>query len=121
MPEFQKVAVLGLGYKGCQPLPSLQTAACGFFLGVDVNEEVVKMVTSGVIPIAEPDLAGLVQKVVSTGSLSDATTSEEANVFVLALPTPIDKNKRPDLRCVMAAVDSLTAVLRSENLAILEN
>jgi UDP-N-acetyl-D-mannosaminuronic acid dehydrogenase len=120
MPEFQKVAVLGLGYIGL-PTAAVIASRGMRVIGVDVDEGVLKTVASGAIHIPEPDLEGLVQKVVSTGSLSVATTPKEADVFIIAVPTPIDKNKRPDLRSVMAAVDSLTAVLRSGNLVILES
>ena len=67
-------------------------------IGVDVNEHVVNTVSSGSIHIAEPDLDGLVQKVVSSGSLRVSTEVESADVFLIAVPTPIDKDKRPDLR-----------------------
>ena len=97
MPEFQKVAVIGLGYIGL-PTAAVIASRGMQVIGVDVNEDIVKTVASGAIHIAEPDLEGLVQKVVSTGSLSVATTPEEADVFIIAVPTPIDKDKRPDLR-----------------------
>jgi UDP-N-acetyl-D-mannosaminuronic acid dehydrogenase len=120
MPEFQNVAVIGLGYIGL-PTAAVVASRGMRVIGVDVNEDVVKTVASGAIHIAEPDLEGLVQKVVSTGSLTVATRPEAADVFVIAVPTPIDEDKRPDLRSVMAAVDSITGVLRPGNLVILES
>src|ERR1700688_2996979 len=109
MPEFQNVAVIGLGYIGL-PTAAVIASRGMRVVGVDVNEEVVKTVASGAIHIEEPDLEGLVQKVVSTGSLSVTTKPETADVFIIAVPTPIDEHKRPDLRSVMAAVDSITGV-----------
>jgi UDP-N-acetyl-D-mannosaminuronic acid dehydrogenase len=120
MPEFQNVAVIGLGYIGL-PTAAVIASRGMRVIGVDINEEIVKTVASGAIHISEPDLEGLVQKVVSTGSLSVATKPEAADVFIIAVPTPIDEDKRPDLRSVMAAVDSITGVLRSGNLVILES
>ena len=120
MPEFQKVAVIGLGYIGL-PTAAVIASRGMRVIGVDVNEHVVKTVASGAIHIEEPDLAGLVQKVVSSGSLKVATEPVEADVFVIAVPTPVGEDKRPDLRSVMAAVDSITEVLRPGNLVILES
>ena len=99
MPEFQNVAVIGLGYIGL-PTAAVIASRGMRVVGVDVNEDVVKTVASGAIHIAEPDLEGLVQKVVSAGSLTAATKPEAADVFIIAVPTPIDEHKRPDLKSV---------------------
>ena len=120
MAELPKVDVIGLGYIGL-PTAALIASRGISVLGVDINERVVKTVAAGSIHIAEPDLDGLVQKVVSNGSLRVATQAEPADVFIIAVPTPIDEEKRPDLRSVYAAVDSICAILRPGNLVILES
>src|SRR5215470_5968183 len=120
MREFQKVVVLGLGYIGL-PTAALIASRGMKVLGVDTKEEVVKTVASGAIHIAEPDLDGLVQKVVSNGTLTTATKPEPADVFIIAVPTPIDAANKPDLTSVMAAVDSIVDALAPENLIILES
>jgi UDP-N-acetyl-D-mannosaminuronic acid dehydrogenase len=120
MPEFQRVAVIGLGYIGL-PTAAVIASRGMQVMGVDVNEDVVKTVACGSIHIAEPDLEGLVQKVVSNGTLKVTTTPDAADVFLIAVPTPIDGDKRPDLKSVMAAVDSISAVLRPGNLVVLES
>lgn len=120
MPEFQRVAVIGLGYIGL-PTAAVIASRGMQVIGVDINEDVVKTVACGSIHIAEPDLEGLVQKVVSNGTLKVATTPDAAEVFLIAVPTPIDADKRPHLKSVMAAVDSISGVLRPGNLVILES
>jgi UDP-N-acetyl-D-mannosaminuronic acid dehydrogenase len=120
MPEFQNVAVIGLGYIGL-PTAAVIASRGMRVVGVDVDEHVVKTVASGAIHIAEPDLEGLVQKVVSSGALKVATRSEPSDVFVIAVPTPIEEEKRADLKSVMKAVDSIAGVLRAGNLVILES
>ncbi len=120
MPEFQKVAVIGLGYIGL-PTAALIASRGLQVLGVDTNKDIVSTVASGAIHISEPDLDGLVQKVVSTGSLTTSTKPEPADVFIIAVPTPIDELNKPDLRSVNAAVESIVDVLVPGNLVILES
>ena len=119
MLELPNVAIIGLGYIGL-PTAAVIASRGMRVTGVDINDDIVKTVASGAIHISEPDLEGLVQKVVSAGLLKVTTTPEAADVFIIAVPTPIDEEKRPDLKSVMAAVDSVTGVLRSGNLVILE-
>jgi UDP-N-acetyl-D-mannosaminuronic acid dehydrogenase len=120
MTEFGKVAVVGLGYIGL-PTAALIASRGAQVIGVDVSERVVATIASGAIHIAEPDLEGLVQKVVSTGSLRVSVKAEPADVFVIAVPTPIDAEKRPELGSVMVAVDSIMPHLAPGNLVILES
>ena len=120
MPEFETVCVVGLGYIGL-PTAAVIASRGMRVCGVDVNENIVRTVASGAIHISEPDLEGLVQKVVSNGFLSVAAKPGVANVFIITVPTPMDEKKRPDLSSVMSAVDSITQVLRPGNLVILES
>jgi UDP-N-acetyl-D-mannosaminuronic acid dehydrogenase len=120
MLEFQKVAVIGLGYIGL-PTAALIASRGIQVLGIDTKESVVSTVASGAIHISEPDLDGLVQKVVSSGSLVTSTKPEPADVFIIAVPTPIDEMNRPDLASVNAAVKSILDVLAPGNLIILES
>jgi UDP-N-acetyl-D-mannosaminuronic acid dehydrogenase len=120
MHEFQKIVVVGLGYIGL-PTAALIASRGMNVLGVDTKEDVVKTVASGAIHISEPDLDGLVQKVVSSGSLVTSTKPEPADVFIIAVPTPIDSANKPDLTSVNAAVESIVDVLAPGNLVILES
>ena len=120
MHEISKVAVIGLGYIG---LPTAAVIASRGIrvVGIDTNRRVSRTVASGAIHISEPDLDGLVQKVVSNGFLTATNEPEPADVFMIAVPTPVDDENRPDLGCVMAAVDSIAGLLVPGNLVILES
>jgi len=120
MPEFQKIAVIGLGYIGL-PTAALIASRGMQVLGVDTKEEVVRTVAAGTIHISEPDLDGLVLKVVSSGALTTATKPQPADVFMIAVPTPVDNDSKPDLSSVYAAVESIVEVLEPGNLVILES
>jgi UDP-N-acetyl-D-mannosaminuronic acid dehydrogenase len=120
MLEFRKIAVIGLGYIGL-PTAALIASRGMSVRGIDTNEGVVRTVGAGTIHISEPDLDGLVSKVVSNGALTTSTKPEPADVFMIAVPTPIDSDSRPDLSSVYAAVDSIIDVLAPGNLVILES
>lgn len=120
MPEFQKVAVIGLGYIGL-PTAALIASRGMQVIGVDAKEDVVRTVAAGTIHISEPDLEGLVSKVVSTGALTTSTKPQPADVFMIAVPTPIDRDSKPDLSMVHAAVESIVDVLEPGNIVILES
>jgi UDP-N-acetyl-D-mannosaminuronic acid dehydrogenase len=120
MPEVQKVVVIGLGYIGL-PTAALIASRGMQVVGVDTKEDVVKTVGSGAIHISEPDLDGLVSKVVSNGALTTSTKPQPADVFIIAVPTPIDRENKPDLSSVNAAVESILDVLAPGNLLILES
>src|ERR1700752_4574382 len=120
MPELKKVTVIGLGYIGL-PTAALIASRGMQVVGVDTKEHVVKTVGSGAIHISETDLEGLVSKVVSSGALTTSTKPEPADVFIVAVPTPIDLEYKPDLSHVNAAVESILDILAPGNLVILES
>jgi UDP-N-acetyl-D-mannosaminuronic acid dehydrogenase len=120
MSEIKTVSVIGMGYIG---LPT-----CAMFasrgldvIGIDVNESVVEKVNRGEIHIVEPDLDGLIQKVVANGRLRASTTPEVADAFVIAVPTPITDDHKPDVSYVMAAAESIAGVLKPGDLIVLES
>src|ERR1700730_18387628 len=120
MPELPKVAVIGLGYIGL-PTAALIASRGMQVLGVDNKEDVVRTVASGAIHISEPDLDGLVSKAVSGGLLATSTKPQPADVFIIAVPTPIDCEYRPDLSSVNYALESILDLLAPGNLLILES
>ncbi len=120
MSEIKTVSVIGMGYIG---LPT-----CAMFasrgldvIGIDVNPKVVDKVNHGEIHIVEPDLDGLIHKVVSTGKLRASTTPVPADAFVIAVPTPMLEDHTPDVSYVMAAARSIAPVLKAGDLVVLES
>ncbi|HEX7819357.1 MAG TPA: UDP-N-acetyl-D-mannosamine dehydrogenase [Sphingobium sp.] len=115
-----KVAVIGLGYIGL-PTAALIARSGMTVQGVDVSPHVVETVNSGRIHIEEVDLDGLVQGVVSRGLLRASLTVEEADVFVIAVPTPVSEDHAPDISYILAAARTIAPVLRPGNVVILES
>jgi UDP-N-acetyl-D-mannosaminuronic acid dehydrogenase len=122
--ELQKIVVMGLGYIGL-PTASMLATKGHQVLGVDVNESAVNTINSGRIHIVEPDLDVLVRSAVNSGNLRAALVPEEADTFILAVPTPFmefeGNPKAPDLSYVEAATRAIAPWLREDNLIILES
>lgn len=113
------VCVVGLGYIGLPTAAVIARAGCRV-LGLDVSQRVVDTINRGEIHIEEVDLDGLVQGVVARGLLSAATEVAPADVFVIAVPTPFDKNHAPDISYVLAAGRTIAPVLKAGDVVILE-
>jgi UDP-N-acetyl-D-mannosaminuronic acid dehydrogenase len=114
------VCVVGLGYIGL-PTAAIIARSGSKVLGVDVTQAVVDTINRGEIHIEEVDLDGLVQGVVARGTLRAATTVAPADVFVIAVPTPFDKDHAPDISYVLAATASVAPVLKPGDVVILES
>lgn len=115
-----KICVLGLGYIG---LPtSAMFANNGYeVIGVDVNEKVVTALNEGKIIIEEPYLDALVGEVVSKNKLRATTKPEKADVFIIAVPTPINEDKTAMMDYVISATESIVPYLEVGNVVILES
>ena len=114
------VCVVCLGYVGL-PTASL-LANRGFQVyGVDVNPYIVETINRGDIHIYEPDLDVLVRAAVNSGNLKATLEPQEADVFILAVPTPFQGEHKPDLSYVEAATNAIAPYLSSESLVILES
>lgn len=128
--KFQKICVVGLGYIG---LPTASTfAAHGVsVLGVDVNSGVVETLNRGEIHIHEPGLHEAVQAAIQSGNFKAAAKPQEADAFIIAVPTPFKEDqlgefngmtyKLADMRAVISAAESIVPFLRKGNLVVLES
>ncbi|PKO06035.1 MAG: UDP-N-acetyl-D-mannosamine dehydrogenase [Chloroflexi bacterium HGW-Chloroflexi-3] len=118
--NFKKICVLGLGYIG---LPTASTFATSGVkvIGVDVNQKVVNSLQNGEVHIYEPGLRTLVQAAVQSGNLVIADHPEEADAFIIAVPTPFYDEKKADLTYVKSAAESIVPFLRKGNLVVLES
>lgn len=117
---LKKICILGLGYVG---LPTASMFATSGFqvVGVDSNQNIVETLSRGDIHIKEPGLHTLVQAAVRSGRLKVKSKVESADVFIIAVPTPINKDKKADMTYVKNASYEISSVLKSGNLVILES
>ena len=116
----QHVCILGLGYVGLPTAAML--AVNGFHVtGVDPKHEMVDRINSGDVPIDEVGLKTLVQAAVGSGNLRAQAAPGPADVFIIAVPTPIKEDRAADLSYVEQAGRSIVPHLRAGNLVVLES
>ena len=118
--RFGRICVVGLGYVGL-PTAAVLAARGVEVIGVDTDAERVRTINAGAVPIVEPDLDRVVAEAVSTGRLRGRETPVPADGFIIAVPTPFDAGRVPDLGCLREAAASLAPVLVRGNLVILES
>ena len=111
---------MGLGYIGL-PTAALISSRGIKVQGIDVNQSVVDTINSGKIHIVEPALDGLVKNVVEKGLLKADVNPDNADVFLIAVPTPFKGKYEPDLKYVESATRMIIPNLKEGNLFILES
>ena len=122
---IKKLCVLGLGYIGL-PTASLFATNGLEVIGVDVSEHIVNTINRGEIHIEEPGLNTVVKAAVNSGNLKASLTPQEADAFILAVPTPFKhemKNgiKEADMSYVESAARMILKYIKPGNLVILES
>ena len=115
------ICVLGLGYIGL-PTGSMFALAGNDVIGVDPSPRVQAALQLGQASIDEPELQTLVSAAINSRRLRVQTHPEAANVFIIAVPTPLVKRtNRADLSYVEQAARDIVPLLRRGNLVVLES
>jgi UDP-N-acetyl-D-galactosamine dehydrogenase len=116
--EAVKIGVIGLGYVGL-PL-AVEFGKLYNVVGFDINETRIEELRQGVDRTLESSKAEITKasKLSFSSSLSDLST---CNVFIVTVPTPIDKFKAPDLRPLLKASAMLGKVLKEKDVVIYES
>jgi len=117
-----QIAVIGCGYVGL-PL-AVRLAETGFsVVGIDIDEQRVRALRDGRSPIMDVSQERLEEQLESGRfrASSDYDELREADVIFVTVPTPFDRAKQPDLRCVVAAAEGIASRLRTQQLVILES
>ena len=117
---MKKVCVLGLGYVGL-PTACMLAMQGHQVIGVDTNPQVVQTISKGGIHIEEAGLKTMLQAAINSGSLIAKTEVEPADVFIIAVPTPLASDKRADTSYVERAARSIVPALAAGNLVVLES
>jgi len=120
-----RVCVIGIGRIG---LPTaLSFAKSGLeTTGVDINENLVDNINSGIFPLKdEPGYDEIFENVIKNKKFTATTKIEDAvtnsNLILLSLPTPMDENNVPDYSALRTVASKLTDLLSPNSLVIVES
>ena len=113
-----KIAVIGLGYVGL-PL-ALLFATKYQVVGFDINKTRITELNSGIdktLEVSDEDLQAVLVQDFNTDTIglnfSDLLTDiADCNYYIVTVPTPVDKNNRPDLTPLYKASETVGKVLK---------
>ena len=113
-----KLAVIGLGYVGL-PL-AVEFGKNRFVIGFDVNVDRIEELKNGFDSTLEVHANELrdSDKLEFSNNLKDIA---DCNVYIVTVPTPIDDKKRPDLRPLIKATNTIGQVLKKGDVVIYES
>ncbi|WP_291078022.1 MULTISPECIES: nucleotide sugar dehydrogenase [unclassified Empedobacter] len=129
MNQQHKIAVIGLGYVG---LPLARLFATKYpVVGFDINQKRIAELNNGVDSTLEVENNVLQNVLVKQNPFiqvenglfcsSDITDIEDATIYVVTVPTPVDKNNRPDLTPLKKASETVGKVLKPNDIVIYES
>src|ERR687888_863044 len=116
------VAIVGAGYVGVPLSVAFAEAGCRVLL-VDVVESVVESLNRGeshIEDVASERLAPLVEQGL-VHATSDYAELAGADAILIALPTPLSRQREPDLSIIESAARDLARVLREGQVVVLES
>jgi UDP-N-acetyl-D-galactosamine dehydrogenase len=128
--DNHKIAIVGLGYVGL-PLARLFSIkypvvgfdinlvrAKGLMVGHDSNLEIDDELLRAALVDKNPVIANLNQGLFCSANLEDI---KGCNIYIITVPTPIDKNNRPDLNLLLKASTMVGGVLSKGDIVIYES
>lgn len=112
-----KIAVIGMGYVG-MPM-AIEFAEKYDVIGFDINKEKIEKYQQGIDPTDEVGSQRIQECKVKFSS--DEKDLDDSNIFIVAVPTPINQDKTPDLYPVIAASELVGRHLAKGDIVIYES
>ena len=113
-----KIAIIGLGYVGL-PL-AIEFGKVFETIGFDVNELRIKELLTGKDSTLETTPTELKEAQLLSFT-SDPEGIQNSNIFIITVPTPIDEYKKPDLRPLENASETIAKFLKKDDIVIYES
>ncbi len=113
-----KIAIIGLGYVGL-PL-AVAFGAKNQVVGFDINAERIANLKNGL----DTTLQCTSQEIANTSKLvftHDLSQIKDASIFIITVPTPVTKDKQPDLHLLLTASKMVGEVLKKGDIVIYES
>ena len=115
---MDKIGIIGLGYVGL-PL-AVEFGKVMDVIGFDINKDRIGQLKSGYDKTRELTSAEL-QEASMLRYTSDAADLREANIFIVTVPTPVDKHHQPDLSPIVSATHTVAGILKANDIVIYES
>ncbi|HIP18054.1 MAG TPA: UDP-N-acetyl-D-mannosamine dehydrogenase [Sulfurovum sp.] len=116
----KKICVIGLGYIGL-PTAALLANRGHDVHGVDVVQSTIDTINNGDIHIVEPGLDTFVSSAVKSGKLKADLKPTEADVFIIAVPTPFHEGYVPNVDYIVSATKAIVPYVKAGDIVILES
>lgn len=123
-----KITIIGLGYVG---LPLARLFATRFpVVGYDIDKLRIKDLRKGLDDTLEVSEELLKAALVGDNPnksekglycTHDLKETEDSNIYIITVPTPVDKNKRPDLTPLLKASEAVATVIKKGDIVIYES
>ena len=115
---MDKIGVIGLGYVGL-PLAA-EFGKVMDVVGFDINKERIAELKKGFDRTREVDAEEL-KASIRLGYSSEINDLKSVNFFIVTVPTPVDDSKKPDLRPLISASQTVGSVLKKGDIVIYES
>ena len=115
-----KICIIGLGYVG---LPLAHAFSEKFeVVGLDINQPRIDELNSGFDRTLELT-SEQVKESIKNGMkfTSDINEAKDCNVYIVTVPTPIDKSNEPDLTPIVKSTESIGKILKKDDIVIYES
>jgi UDP-N-acetyl-D-glucosamine dehydrogenase len=117
-----KIAVVGLGYVGL-PLSMQFARSCTDVVGIDIDSQKIELLSNGQSYIKHIESQAIAE-LVNSGKLSVSTDFrliKQAEAVIICVPTPLTKNREPDISFVLQTGRSIAPYLARGMLVVLES
>jgi UDP-N-acetyl-D-galactosamine dehydrogenase len=118
MAHNRKLAVIGLGYVGLPVAAAFARAGSGV-IAFDISRERIAELRDGHDRTREVGSGDL--RSPNLNFTADAAALREADFFIVTVPTPIDAARRPDLRALLAASQTVGKALKPGDIVVYES
>lgn len=117
---MKKVSIIGMGYVGFPLACAIAKTKKYEVIGIDITKEKIEKIKKRISPVedkqAEEDI-----KTVNIFASTDFSNMQNSEIFIIAVPTPVDEMKMPDLTPVKLATKSILPYLKKGQIIILES
>ena len=90
-------------------------------LGIDINDDIINKLQNGKLHIEEPELEKIFLEAFNNKKLRVAKEVEKSDVYIIAVPTPINKENKANLDYVKSASEMMANCVSNDSLVILES